>query len=202
MTIIVDYGRGNLKSLKNTLDKIGMESKISRDSEEIRNASSIIIPGVGAFGDAMDAMEASGLTEVIKEYAGTGKNMLGICVGMQLLYEKGYEYGEHNGLGILKGSIRYLDIAEKVPHMGWNKLKFSKKQDPILKNIKEDDYVYFVHSYYADTEGEEVVAYAEYGRTIPAIVRSGNIYGMQFHPEKSGDVGEAILRAYKDIIEG
>jgi len=201
MNIIIDYGRGNLKSLKNALDRIGFDSRVSGDIEEIRNASSVIIPGVGAFADAMQAMEEAGLTEVIKEVASSGKHILGICLGMQLLYEKGYEYGEHRGLGILKGSVRYLDIDEKVPHMGWNKLKFNQKQDPILKNIKEDDYVYFVHSYYADTDAEEVVAYADYGKKVPAIVRSGNIYGIQFHPEKSGAVGEEILKAYKDIVD-
>lgn len=201
MNIIADYGRGNLRSLKNALDRIGMETEISSSPQKIMRADSLIIPGVGAFADAMDAMDAAGLTQVIKDFAKSGKYVLGICLGMQLLYEKGYEYGEREGLGLIKGSIRYLDIEEKVPHMGWNDLKFEKDSDPVLRKIKEGEYVYFVHSYYADSDGSEIVAFTEYGKKIPAIVRQGNIYGMQFHPEKSGDTGERLLEAYRDIVE-
>ena len=201
MNIIADYGRGNLRSLKNALDRIGMETEISSSPQKIMRADSLIIPGVGAFADAMDAMDAAGLTQVIKDFAKSGKYVLGICLGMQLLYEKGYEYGEREGLGLIKGSIRYLDIEEKVPHMGWNDLKFEKDSDPVLRKIKEGEYVYFVHSYYADSDGSEIVAFAEYGKKIPAIVRQGNIYGMQFHPEKSGDTGERLLEAYRDMVE-
>ena len=201
MNIIADYGRGNLRSLKNALDRIGMETEISSSPQKIMRADSLIIPGVGAFADAMDAMDAAGLTQVIKDFAKSGKYVLGICLGMQLLYEKGYEYGEREGLGLIKGSIRYLDIEEKVPHMGWNDLKFEKDSDPVLRKIKEGEYVYFVHSYYADSDGSEIVAFTEYGKKIPAIVRQGNIYGMQFHPEKSGDTGERLLEAYRDMVE-
>ena len=201
MKIIADYGRGNLRSLKNALDRIGMETEISSSPQKIMRADSLIIPGVGAFADAMDAMDAAGLTQVIKDFAKSGKYVLGICLGMQLLYEKGYEYGEREGLGLIKGSIRYLDIEEKVPHMGWNDLKFEKDSDPVLRKIKEGEYVYFVHSYYADSDGSEIVAFTEYGKKIPAIVRQGNIYGMQFHPEKSGDTGERLLEAYRDMVE-
>ena len=201
MNIIADYGRGNLRSLKNALDRIGMETEISSSPQKIMRADSLIIPGVGAFADAMDAMDAAGLTQVIKDFAKSGKYVLGICLGMQLLYEKGYEYGEREGLGLMKGSIRYLDIEEKVPHMGWNDLKFEKDSDPVLRKIKEGEYVYFVHSYYADSDGSEIVAFTEYGKKIPAIVRQGNIYGMQFHPEKSGDTGERLLEAYRDMVE-
>lgn len=201
MNIIADYGRGNLRSLKNALDRIGMETEISSSPQKIMRADSLIIPGVGAFADAMDAMDAAGLTQVIKDFAKSGKYVLGICLGMQLLYEKGYEYGEREGLGLIKGSIRYLDIEEKVPHMGWNDLKFEKDSDPVLRKIKEGEYVYFVHSYYADSDGSEIVAFAEYGKKIPAIVRQGSIYGMQFHPEKSGDTGERLLEAYRDMVE-
>ena len=201
MNIIADYGRGNLRSRKNALDRIGMETEISSSPQKIMRADSLIIPGVGAFADAMDAMDAAGLTQVIKDFAKSGKYVLGICLGMQLLYEKGYEYGEREGLGLIKGSIRYLDIEEKVPHMGWNDLKFEKDSDPVLRKIKEGEYVYFVHSYYADSDGSEIAAYAEYGTKIPAIVRQGNIYGMQFHPEKSGDTGERLLEAYRDMVE-
>ena len=201
MNIIADYGRGNLRSLKNALDRIGMETEISSSPQKIMRADSLIIPGVGAFADAMDAMDAAGLTQVIKDFAKSGKYVLGICLGMQLLYEKGYEYGEREGLGLIKGSIRYLDIEEKVPHMGWNDLKFEKDSDPVLRKIKEGEYVYFVHSYYADSDESEIVAFTEYGTKIPAIVRQGNIYGMQFHPEKSGDTGERLLEAYRDMVE-
>lgn len=201
MNIIADYGRGNLRSLKNALDRIGMETEISSSPQKIMRADSLIIPGVGAFADAMDAMDAAGLTQVIKDFAKSGKYVLGICLGMQLMYEKGYEYGEREGLGLIKGSIRYLDIEEKVPHMGWNDLKFEKDSDPVLRKIKEGEYVYFVHSYYADSDGSEIVAFAEYGKKIPAIVRQGSIYGMQFHPEKSGDTGERLLEAYRDMVE-
>ena len=201
MNIIADYGRGNLRSLKNALDRIGMETEISSSPQKIMRADSLIIPGVGAFADAMDAMDAAGLTQVIKDFAKSGKYVLGICLGMQLLYEKGYEYGEREGLGLIKGSIRYLDIEEKVPHMGWNDLKFEKDSDPVLRKIKEGEYVYFVHSYYADSDGSEIVAFTEYGKKIPAIVRQGSIYGMQFHPEKSGDTGERLLEAYRDMVE-
>ncbi len=201
MNIIADYGRGNLRSLKNALDRIGMETEISSSPQKIMRADSLIIPGVGAFADAMDAMDAAGLTQVIKDFAKSGKYVLGICLGMQLMYEKGYEYGEREGLGLIKGSIRYLDIEEKVPHMGWNDLKFEKDSDPVLRKIKEGEYVYFVHSYYADSDGSEIVAFTEYGKKIPAIVRQGNIYGMQFHPEKSGDTGERLLEAYRDMVE-
>ena len=201
MNIIADYGRGNLRSLKNALDRIGMETEISSSPQKIMRADSLIIPGVGAFADAMDAMDAAGLTQVIMDFAKSGKYVLGICLGMQLMYEKGYEYGEREGLGLIKGSIRYLDIEEKVPHMGWNDLKFEKDSDPVLRKIKEGEYVYFVHSYYADSDGSEIVAFAEYGKKIPAIVRQGSIYGMQFHPEKSGDTGERLLEAYRDMVE-
>lgn len=201
MNIIADYGRGNLRSLKNALDRIGMETEISSSPQKIMRADSLIIPGVGAFADAMDAMDAAGLTQVIKDFAKSGKYVLGICLGMQLLYEKGYEYGEREGLGLIKGSIRYLDIEEKVPHMGWNDLKFEKDSDSVLRKIKEGEYVYFVHSYSADSDGSEIVAFTEYGKKIPAIVRQGNIYGMQFHPEKSGDTGEKLLEAYRDMVE-
>ena len=201
MNIIADYGRGNLRSLKNALDRIGMETEISSSPQKIMRADSLIIPGVGAFADAMDAMDAAGLTQVIKDFAKSGKYVLGICLGMQLLYEKGYEYGEREGLGLIKGSIRYLDIEEKVPHMGWNDLKFEKDSDPVLRKIKEGEYVYFVHSYYADSDESEIVAFTEYGTKIPAIVRQGNIYGMQFHPEKSGYTGERLLEAYRDMVE-
>ena len=199
MNIIVDYGRGNLKSLQNALQRIDMEFKISSNPKEILEADSLIIPGVGAFKDAMNSMKKSGLDKIIVKFAETRKPLFGICLGMQLLYQNGYEHGFTDGLGLIKGSIKLLEISKKVPHMGWNSLNF-KKSDPIIKYIEENDYVYFVHSYYAVSSNEEVIAYSEYEIEIPAIVRNENIYGIQFHPEKSADIGEKLLKAYKDIV--
>ena len=200
MNIIVDYGRGNLKSLQNALQRVDLDFKISSNKEEIREANSLIIPGVGAFKDAMEAMKAKELDKSIISFAKTGRPILGICLGMQLLYQKGYEHGVTEGLGLIKGNIELLKVSRKIPHMGWNCLNF-KKDNPILKYITEKEYVYFVHSYYAVSSNEEVIASSDYEIEIPAIVNSENIYGIQFHPEKSAEVGENILKAYKEIIE-
>lgn len=200
MHIIIDYGMGNLASVERAFEKLGVDVKISSKTEDLRNAKSLILPGVGAFRDAIKLLDESGLSAVIKEEVAKGKYLIGICLGMQLLYEKGYEYGEYDGLGLIKGDIEYLDVNLKVPHMGWNNLKFNK-QDPILKYIKEDEYVYFVHSYYAVSDNQELVAYSDYEKMVPAIVRKNNVYGIQFHPEKSGETGQNILKAYKEIIE-
>ncbi len=200
MNVIIDYGRGNLKSVLNAFDRVGIEATVSNDINKIKDAKSLIIPGVGAFTAAMEALNSMGLTEVIKKESRKGKNIIGICLGMQLLYQRGYEFGETQGIGLIEGDIKFMDIPFKVPHMGWNNLKFNKPNEPILKYINEDDYVYFVHSYYASSDNSELVAYSEYGVHVPAIVRKDNVYGIQFHPEKSGDVGEKILKAYKEII--
>lgn len=200
MNIIVDYGLGNLGSVSRGFARAGIETKISRDLNEIQNADSLILPGVGAFRDAINALNDLELVNPIKEFVKSGKYMIGICLGMQLLYEKSFEYGEYDGLGLIEGNVEFLDIDLKVPHMGWNNLKFEKSNDDILKYIKEDSYVYFVHSYYVNSSNKELVAYTEYENKIPGIVRKGNIYGLQFHPEKSGKVGENILRAYKELI--
>jgi glutamine amidotransferase len=200
MHVIIDYGMGNLASVERAFEKLGVNVKISSKTEDLRNAKSLILPGVGAFRDAIRLLDESGLSTVIKEEVAKGKYLIGICLGMQLLYEKGYEYGEYRGLGLIKGDIEYLDVNLKVPHMGWNNLKFNK-QDPILKYIQEDDYVYFVHSYYAVSDNQELVAYSDYEKKVPAIVRKNNVYGIQFHPEKSGETGQNILKAYKEIIE-
>ncbi|HCQ5967788.1 TPA: imidazole glycerol phosphate synthase subunit HisH [Clostridioides difficile] len=201
MNIIVDYGLGNIDSVSRGFRKAGIETKISSDIDEIKQADSLILPGVGAFRDSISALDKLGLIPIIKEHVSKGKFMIGICLGMQLLYEKSYEHGEYEGLGLIKGSIDKLDITLKVPHMGWNNLKFNKANDDILKYINEDDYVYFVHSYYANSSNEELVAFSEYEKKIPAIVRKGNVYGIQFHPEKSGEVGLNILRAYGEMIK-
>lgn len=200
MHVIIDYGMGNLASVQRAFEKLDVDVKISSRKEDLRNAKSLILPGVGAFRDAIKLLDESNLSTVIKEEVSRGKNLIGICLGMQLLYEKGYEYGEYKGLGLVEGSIEYLDVKLKIPHMGWNNLKFCK-EDPILKYIKENEYVYFVHSYYAVSGNSEVISYAEYERKVPAIVRNNNVYGIQFHPEKSGETGLNILRAYKEIIE-
>lgn len=200
MNIIVDYGLGNLGSVSRGFARAGIETKISRDLDEIKNANSLILPGVGAFRDAINALNDLELVQPIKDFVKSGKYMIGICLGMQLLYEKSYEYGEYEGLGLIEGKVDFLDIDLKVPHMGWNNLKFEKNDDEILKYINEGSYVYFVHSYFANSSNKELIAFAEYEKKIPGIVRKDNVYGLQFHPEKSGEVGENILKAYKELI--
>ena len=162
MNIIVDYGLGNLGSVSRGFARAGIDTKISRDLNEIKNADSLILPGVGAFRDAINALNTLELVEPIKYFVKSGKYMVGICLGMQLLYEKSFEYGEYDGLGLIEGDVQFLDIDLKVPHMGWNNLKFENKDDEILKYIKEDSYVYFVHSYFANSSNKELVSYAEY----------------------------------------
>ncbi|CAH2213003.1 imidazole glycerol phosphate synthase subunit HisH [Tepidibacter aestuarii] len=200
MNIIIDYGLGNLDSVSRAFEMVGVETKISNSIDEINNANSIILPGVGAFRDAINSLKDMELIPVIKEHVDKGKFLIGICLGMQLLYEKSYENGEYEGLGLIKGNVEKLDIDLKVPHMGWNNIKFNKN-DEILKYINEDDYVYFVHSYYVNSSNEELVAYTDYGTTIPSIVRKNNVYGIQFHPEKSSQVGVNILKAYGEMIK-
>ncbi|MBU1143119.1 MAG: imidazole glycerol phosphate synthase subunit HisH [Firmicutes bacterium] len=201
MNVILDYDVGNLASVLRGFERVGIESVVSKDPEIIKNATSLVLPGVGAFKDAMEALQKSGLIPYILEHVNQKKFLFGICLGMQLLYEKGYENGVYEGLGILKGSVRFLDIDLKVPQMGWNTLKFEKKDDPILRYIQEDDYVYFVHSYYVQSSNIELVAYTEYEKKVPAIVRDKNVYATQFHPEKSGIVGSNILKAYGEMIQ-
>ena len=202
MIAIVEYGVGNLFSLISSFKKIGVEVTITNDKEVLKRADKIILPGVGAFSDAADKLKKSGLFEFIKEEAKSGKYILGICLGMQLLFEKSYEYGCHEGLGIIKGSIRPItDVIPKdfkVPHIGWNALKLTK-ESKIFKYINNGDHVYFVHSFYGAECDENVSAVSEYGATITASVEKGNVYGCQFHPEKSGDVGLKILKAFCEL---
>ncbi len=200
MNIIIDYGLGNLNSVQRGFERVGLETKISSDIEDIRNSNSLILPGVGAFRDAINLLKENNLKDVIIEEVKKGKNILGICLGMQLLYEKSFENGEYDGLELLEGHIKKFDISLKVPHMGWNDLKI-QKHDPLVKYIKKGDYVYFVHSYYAQGREEDIIAYSEYEVKVPAIVKKDNIYGIQFHPEKSGSVGHNLLKAYKEIIK-
>ncbi len=200
MIAIVDYGVGNLFSLKSSLLAIGADAIVTGDAETIKKADKIILPGVGAFEDAAKKLRDSGLAEVVISEAEAGKPILGICLGMQLLFEKSFEYGEHDGLGLIPGEVR--PIAEvipnglKIPHIGWNSLDFCGSKDPLFKYIKEGDCVYFVHSYYAAKCDDYVIAKAEYGADLTAAVANGNVMGCQFHPEKSGKVGLNILRAF------
>jgi imidazole glycerol-phosphate synthase subunit HisH len=199
MNIILDYGLGNLGSVETAFERAGIASKITNNPAEIEKASSLVIPGVGAFRDGITSLQRSGAIPYIENHVATGKPLLGICLGMQLLYEKSFENGEYEGLGFIEGSVSRLEVPYKVPHMGWNSLKF-QKEDVVMKYIKENDYVYFVHSYYVTSENEEVLAYADYGKKIPAIVRNKNVYGMQFHPEKSSQVGADLIKAYGELI--
>jgi len=203
MVAIVDYGVGNLFSLGSSLASIGAEVTVTGDADVIRSADRIILPGVGAFGDAAAKLRESGLDKVVIDEAKKGKPLMGICLGMQLLLEKSFEYGEHEGLGLIKGEIRPITdvIPEglKVPHIGWNALAFKGDKSPIFKYINEGDHVYFVHSFYGADCDESVIATAEYGATLTAAVARDNVYGCQFHPEKSGDVGLRILKAFCEL---
>ena len=203
MIAIVDYGVGNLFSLESSFAYIGKEAKLTSDPDEIKAADRIILPGVGAFEDAAKKLRASGLDKVVVDEARSGKPLLGICLGMQMLFEKSYEYGEHEGLGLIKGSVKAMrevvDAELKIPQIGWNALSFCKKKSDLFKYIKEGDFVYFVHSYHATDCDESLIAVTDYGAKITAAVASGNVYGTQFHPEKSGEVGLNILRAFCEI---
>ncbi len=203
MLAIIDYGVGNLFSLKSSLEAIGADIIVTADVDTIRKADQIILPGVGAFEDAARKLRESGLDIVIKEECTKGKPLMGICLGMQMLFEKSYEYGEHEGLGLIKGSVRPISevIPEnlKIPHIGWNALDFGGKVSPLFKYIKDGDFVYFVHSYSARDCEESVIAKSEYGAPLTAAVADKNVFGCQFHPEKSGDVGLSILRAFVEM---
>lgn len=200
MIAIVDYGAGNIFSVKNALDHIGIESVLTSDADEIKRADKIILPGVGAFGFAMQKLREASLVGVLQEQARL-KPFLGICLGMQVLFEKGYEFGEHDGLGLIKGSVQKIDAPDLIiPHMGWNKLE-KLSYCPLLNSIGNDDYVYFVHSYKAECADENIAAYCEYGGRVPALVYDGkHAYGAQFHPEKSGETGLRILKAFGGLV--
>ena len=201
MIAVIDYGVGNLFSLTSSLKAVGAEAVVTSDSRLIKKADKILLPGVGAFEDAIAKLKATGLDKLICEEVMAGKKILGICLGMQMLFEKSYEYGIHNGLSLLKGEIIGMDgtIPEnlKIPHIGWNALHI-KKQHPIFKYVNENDSVYFVHSYYATGCEDSLLASAEYGKELTAAVALGNIAGTQFHPEKSGKVGLGILKAFSE----
>ena len=199
MIAIIDYGVGNLFSLRSSLNKIGADTVVTADPAIIAKADKLILPGVGAFADAARKLRDSGLDAVIKAEAAAGKPIMGICLGMQMLFEKSYEYGEHEGLGLLKGAVVPMEgsipAGLKIPHIGWNALKF-EGDSKLFKYIKEGDCVYFVHSFYASGCEDSLIATAEYGKYLTAAVAKDNVMGCQFHPEKSGDVGLNILRAF------
>lgn len=203
MTAIINYGVGNLFSLTGSLKHLGIEAEITADAEKIKNADRIILPGVGAFADAKQKLLDTGLVPVLDEEVKNGKPLLGICLGMQMLFEKSYEYGEHEGLGYIKGEVCPLDndIPDnmKVPHIGWNKLIIKDKSNPMLKYTSENDYMYYVHSYYAKNCEDSLIAYSEYFVNVPGLVNSGNVFGTQFHPEKSGEAGLKMLKAFCEV---
>ena len=206
MVAIVDYGVGNLFSLKSSLTAVGADVVVSSDIEVLKKADQVILPGVGAFEDAARKLRESGLAEKLVALAKSGKPFLGICLGMQMLFEKSFEYGEHKGLGLIKGNVKAIEgvIPEnyKIPHIGWNALMMKGEKNPLFRYINEGDHVYFVHSYYAADCDGAVIATAEYGAELTAAVADGNIFGCQFHPEKSGKVGLAILKAFTEMKEG
>lgn len=205
MIAIIDYGVGNIFSLYSSFKFIGADAVLTSDPEVIRSSDKIILPGVGAFADAAEKLRATGLDKIILEETAKGKPLLGICLGMQLLFEKSYEYGEHKGLGLIKGSIKPIapevPATLKIPHIGWNELHFPKNREksPIFKYTDENSFVYFVHSYYGADCDESVIATTEYSAELTAAVQSGNVYGTQFHPEKSGNVGMGILKAFCEL---
>lgn len=200
MVAIVDYGVGNLFSLQSSFAAIGQDAVVTADSAVLRAADRIILPGVGAFGDAAKKLCERGMFDLMRTLAAEGKPIMGICLGMQLLFEKSFEYGEHEGLGLIGGAIRpiadVIPAGLKIPHIGWNALAFTQKDSKLLRYVKEGEFVYFVHSYYGADCAADTVATAEYGAPLTAVVERGNVCGCQFHPEKSGDVGLRILRAF------
>ena len=202
MVAIIDYGVGNLFSLKSSFAAVGQEAAVTAEPEALKKADRLILPGVGAFRDAADKLRRSGMDQALKEEVSRGKLLLGICLGMQMLFERSYEYGEHEGLGMLKGEIR--PIAEripaglKIPQMGWNSLRILR-ESPLLKYTREGEYVYFVHSYSAVNCDDSLLAVTNYGTALTACVGKDNIYGCQFHPEKSGEVGLRMLKAFCEM---
>lgn len=202
MIRIIDYGVGNLFSLRSSLRAIGIDADYTGNPAEIRKADKLILPGVGAFRDAREALRSIGLDRVVQEEAGKGKPLMGICLGMQMLFNRSYEYGEYEGLGLIPGEIVPMEgrIPKDlpIPHIGWNELML-KQPSPLMKNTANGDYVYFVHSYYAETPAEYVIATTDYGVEMTAVVQKDNVYGCQFHPEKSSEVGLSILKAFCEL---
>lgn len=203
MVAIIDYGVGNLFSLKSSFASIGVDAVVSADPDVLRSADRLILPGVGAFGDAAAKLRESGLDKVLLEEVANGKPLMGICLGMQMLLDVSFEYGEHKGLGLIPGEIRPIGevIPEDlpIPQIGWNALRLKGEKHPIFKYVNDGDHVYFVHSYYGANCDESVIADTEYGAYLTAAVAKGNVCGCQFHPEKSGKVGLSILKAFCEM---
>ena len=202
MIAIVDYGVGNLRSVQKALERVGAEAVVSGDPGALDAARGVVLPGVGAFGDGMDQLRARGLAEPVLHHVEAGKPLLGICLGMQLLFEESEEMGQHTGLGLLPGRVvRFPEGELKVPHIGWNQLQV--RQDPLLEGIADGSYAYFVHSYYvAPAEAEDVLATTEYGIAFAAVVGRGRVWGAQFHPEKSQEVGLRLLQNFARLVGG
>ena len=203
MIAIVDYGVGNLFSLASSVRSLGLEVTITRNAADLRAADHILLPGVGAFADAMDKLTATGLVPVLKEET-QHTPLLGICLGMQLLFDKSYEFGEHEGLGLIPGQVCPLapdltDPALKVPHIGWNALDITRPDDPLFRYVKNGEYVYYVHSFYAKNCAASTLATSEYSIPVTGAVRRGLVYGTQFHPEKSGNTGLRLLKAFAEL---
>ncbi|MDT8715506.1 imidazole glycerol phosphate synthase subunit HisH [Clostridium sp. 19966] len=197
---IIDYGMGNLSSVQKALESLKASTIITADKEELEKCHGLILPGVGAFPDAMKNIKNNELDQFIKDYSFSGKPFLGICLGMQLLFDIGYEVEPTEGLGLIRGKIKKLEIDYKIPHMGWNSLDI-KRECKLIQGVENGSYVYFVHSYYAEVENEaNLAATADYGIDVPAVVQNGNVFGAQFHPEKSGDVGMLMLKNFIDMI--
>ncbi len=200
MIAIIDYGVGNLKSVYRALNNLGLETIIATTNQEILRSKAVVLPGVGAFKDAMAQLSNSGLTEGLMKTVEAGKPVLGICLGMQLLFDKSFEDGEFQGLGLLKGEIHRFNEGLKVPHMGWNQLD-KHIEDSIGRGLSDKEYVYFVHSYYLKAqERKNVIYWCKYGIDFPAVVRKNNIIGMQFHPEKSGKTGLQLLKNFGELV--
>ena len=200
---IVDYGVGNLFSLRASLRHLGVEAVVSSDERELLSCDRLILPGVGAFGDAAEKLRATGLERAVKEFAQAGGPVLGVCLGMQLLFAESFEYGRHEGLGFLSGSVRPLSErketeGKKIPQMGWNAL-VKRKDCPILTEIADGEYFYYVHSFFADGEAEDCAAYSDYGVKVAGVVQRDNVFGTQFHPEKSGDAGLRLLKTFSKL---
>ncbi|EOA3902873.1 imidazole glycerol phosphate synthase subunit HisH [Bacillus cytotoxicus] len=200
MIAIIDYGMGNIRSIEQALTSIGAEHLVTDRQREIVKSDGVILPGVGAFPKAMEALKAKKLVPVLQECGKSGKPLLGICLGMQLLFEKSEEMRHSNGLGLLPGVVRKLQVSYKIPHMGWNRLT-KTKEIPIWNSVADGSFVYYVHSYYAECPNDMICGTSEYGISVPGLVAKGNIFGAQFHPEKSGEIGIQMLENFKGVVK-